>query len=312
MRTRAYPAAALAALAAVTAAIGCGSGSSPEPSDLAASLPGDPPFVSYLDLAAAKEALELPDDADPADYGAIDDLDDPTPEAQLVQAARNSLPHVTEAFTVTFEPDATTEAIDHTQVTAAASSLSPEAGGRAAILATEQPFDEIAEALEASGFELDGDVYAGESAEPKPQLPYVADLGDGRIVVAAELADAEEALAGKAEPAEAATLLAELDAPQREATEVDLDDTCVTAFALGGEPGGSEVELAFTVDAEAVADRVPSEVELVTGDEPAQLGEPDVDGETVRVTATPPEGVTDPSTLFAAGAILGNELYDCG
>ena len=309
MLTKAYPVAALVMLAVGLAApAGCGSGSS-DAGELAGALPGDPQFVSYLDIAAAREALELPDDADPADYSQIEDPDDPPPESQLVTAAGNVLPHVKEPQVVTFDDDATSAAIDHSQVTAAAASIDPE--GRAAILETDQSFDEIAEALEGSGFELDGDVYAGETAEPEPAFPYVADLGDGRIVVAAELEDAEAALAGEDEASAAATLLGELEAPQREAVTPG-DESCVTGFAIGGEPGGSEVEIVFTVDGEPDLDLVTSELELSPVTE-AELGEPEIDGETVHVTMTlGGDAPTDPSALFAAGAILPADLYDCG
>jgi hypothetical protein len=288
-------------------AAGCGSdsGSSDTEADLAAALPGDPMFVSYMDFDAAKEALGLPDDADPVDFDALGSLDDPTPEGELVDAARSALPHASEAFSVRFEADSTTAAIDHTQVSAAAASIDT----RVAVLESDQPFDAIAEELEASGFELDGDVYDGESAEPEAQLPYVADLGDGRLVVAAELAEAEAAVAGDTVAGEAAALLDELESPQRQAVAIEDEGACVTAFALGGEPGGSEVELVFAVDGEAEADRVASELD--TGEAPTELGEPEVADGVVHLTATPPEGEADVASLFSGGALVADELYDC-
>src|SRR5688500_390140 len=101
---RVAPLALLACTAALAA--GCGSDSpSSEPGELAGSLPGDPMCVSYMDFDAAKEALGLPDDADPVDFDALESLDDPTPAGELVHAASNALPHAGEAFSVTFEAD---------------------------------------------------------------------------------------------------------------------------------------------------------------------------------------------------------------
>ena len=199
------------------------------------------------------------DDADPADYDQLEGLEDDEPGALLVEAAADSLPHASDSFNLYFEADATTEAIDHTQVTAAAAAQDPD--GRAAVLQTDQSFDEIAESLEAAGFEEEGDVYAGESGDPEPAFPYVADLGDGRIVVAEERAQAEEALSEDGEASEASQLLGELEPPQRQAATIAAEDSCVTTFGIAGEPGGSELQIAFSVDGEADEDRVPSEAE---------------------------------------------------
>jgi hypothetical protein len=304
MRARILVASA-ASVAALVA--GCGSDSS-DPGELADALPGDPSIVSYIDLDAAREALELPDDADPADYDDLGDPSDPTPESQLVTAAANALPHVTEPFLRRFETDATALAFDHSQVSAAAASQDPEA--RVAVVQTDQPFDEIADSLESSGFELDGDVYAGESVEPAVAFPYVADLGDGRVVVARDREQADAALAGEDEPGEAAELLAEVEPPQREATAITTEETCVTGLALGGTPGGSEVEIALRVDGEADGELVADELPASLGGEPVSLDEPEADGDLVRVTATAAEDV-DISALYASGALMPDQLYDC-
>jgi hypothetical protein len=297
----------LAALAAFLAA-GCGSDSA-DSGELADALPGDPGIVSYIDLDATREALELPDDADPADYDQLGDPSDPTPESQLVTAAASALPHVTEPFTRRFETDATALAIDHTQVSAAAASEDPEA--RAALLETDQPFDEIADSLESSGFELDGDVYVGDSIEPEVAFPFVADLGDGRVVVARERELADDALAGEDDPGEAAQLLAEVEQPRRQASAIPSDDACVTGLALGGTPGEFELEIAIRVDGEADAGLLVDELPATVGGEPVPLGEPEADGDLVHVTATPDE-VVDLSALYASGVLLPGELYDCG
>jgi len=296
------------ALAAVLA-VGCGSDSA-EPNDLAGALPGDPEIVSYLDIEAAREGLDLPDDADPADYDELGDPEDPTPEAELVLAGASTLMHVTEPFTMRFEEDATANAFDHTQVSAAASSQ--DLGGRAVILETDQPFDEIAEELEGAGFERDGDVLSGDSVNPEVAFPYVADVGDGRILVAKELAQTEEALAGDGEPGEAVELLGELEASQREVVTVTPDDSCITGFGVGGDPGGSELEIVLTVDGEADADAVAGELDLYPGDDPVALGEPEVDGESIRLSATTESDPINPSNLIATGAIAGDGVYDCG
>ena len=306
--------AALTILAAVVlAGAGCGSDSESdsteagESSDLAALLPGDPEFVSYLDLDAAREELGLAEDTDPVSEEALHGEAEDEQAVELFLAAGSVLPHVTESFSQRFEIDATAAAIDHSRVSAAATGEGG-AGGRAVVLATDQPFAEIAESLESAGFEADGDVLAGDGVNPEPAFPYVAEAGDGTIVVAGELAAAEEAAAGEVEEGEAAALLAELDQPQRQANVAATG--CVTGSATGGDVGGSELEIVVRVDGEPEAERVESEAALLTG-ETVELGEPEIDGDLVRVTATAPE-TDDPTGQFAGGGIFPEDVYDCG
>lgn len=308
--TRPAPAAVCAAAAMAT---GCGSESA-EPSELAATLPGDPEVVTYLDLDAAREALSLPEDADPADQEALDGLDQDDPLVEFFSVSGSALPHVSDALTRTFELDATGLAIDHAQVSAAATSRVAE-GGPVEVLQSDQSFDEVAEELEDTGFEQDGDVLSGESADPKPALPYVADAGDGRIVIASTREQADGAIAGgDEEPSESIALLDDLDQPQRAASGISSEGSCLTGFAVGGEVGGGGLEIVLQVDGEADADRVAGEVPALAGESPPRLGEPTVDGDLVAVTASAPtaeEGASG-AELVAGGFIAPEALYDCG
>jgi hypothetical protein len=301
---------AILAVVALTGA-GCGSdsdsGESSASTDLAASLPGDPTAVYYLDLEATRQELGVAADTDPVSEEALTGDADDEQAAELYLTAGIVLPHVTESFSERFELDATGEAIDHSQVSAAASGEGGD-GGRAVVLATDQPFDEIAQSLEAAGFEADGDVLSGANADPEPAFPYVAETGDGTVVLATELAAAEEAAAGETSASDAAALAGKLDQPQRQALAAEQD--CVRGFAVGGDAVGGELEIVIRVDGEPDADRVANEAALISGGT-IVLGEAEVDGDLVRVTATAPEGGDEPTGEFAGGGVFTDDVYEC-
>ncbi|HEX6117663.1 MAG TPA: hypothetical protein VFY99_11220 [Solirubrobacterales bacterium] len=259
-------------------------------------LPGDPKQGLYLDLEAAREELGLPDDADPADWDALRNREEGDPLAEFVSAASPTLPHVQDSRVKYFELDAVGEAIDHSQVSAAAAGVGDD--GSVTLLQSDQSFDEIAQELEEGGFERNGDVLVGESAGPEPVLPFVGDAGDGRIVVASTAEQAERAVAG-----------------DEEASGVTPDEGCITGWAAGREIGEPEVAVVLRIDDGAQADRVADEVPLLTtGAGDAAVGEPEVDGDLVEATVTPtPE---DEDATRGAGSGIGGsiaiELYDCG
>jgi hypothetical protein len=113
-------------------------------SDLVSRLPGDARAVSVVDLTEVTKRLGLPEDANPTKPPGDDGAE--LTQARLFGYAGDSFPYL-----VRLEQPLT-EAIDETRVTATAST--PVSGpDSVTVLATDQPFDEIAERLEAGDYE---------------------------------------------------------------------------------------------------------------------------------------------------------------
>jgi hypothetical protein len=135
----------LAALALGAVLAGCGDGD--DSASLVERLPGDARALSAIDLAAVKERLGLPDDADPTrapgDAGG-------EAQARLFAYTGGAFPYVVRFDRVLME------AIDESRVTQAATT--PVSGpDTVVVLATDQPFDdEIASRLERAGYRPDG------------------------------------------------------------------------------------------------------------------------------------------------------------
>ena len=133
--------------------VGCGEGGGNE--ELVSRLPGDARALSVIDLAAVKERLGLPEDADPTrppgDSGS-------EAQTRLFAYAGNAFPYLAR-FDRTFM-----EAIDESRVTQAATT--PVSGpDTVVVLATDQPFDdEIAKRLERAGYRARDGLLVNEDA----------------------------------------------------------------------------------------------------------------------------------------------------
>ncbi len=295
------------ALVAALALAGCGdSGDDTRPTPgadaFAHFLGADAPVVSYVDYAQAREQLGLPADADPVDIDAIKNSDpnNPTPEAQLVEAGVIGLPSLT-TFVETLNVDHAAEQFDGGAIDAAANTLTDD--GPLTIVHTTQPFSEIADGLEGLGYRADGTVLTKEG-EPFEQ---VADGGDGFIVIGRNQAAADAVAAQTAGPSDLLSLLEPADQPIQQVAGGIRDD-CVTA--LGGWENAQTTAgvLAYRVDGGADADAFD------TGELDHSLGldsaEPTTDGDTAQVPFTtdadpPGSRVRIMLTRFVSG-------YDCG
>ena len=216
---------------------GCGEGGD-NGEELVSRLPGDARALSVIDLAAVKERLGLPEDADPirppGDGGEA--------QARLFAYAGGAFPYLAR-FDRTFM-----EAIDESRVTQAATT--PVSGpDTVVVLATDQPFDdEIAARLERAGYRARDGLLVNEDAGGPSGFAAVGGE-DGVVVLAGDARAARRALEGEQPGGLTRELLNEIDAPVRDATSLaGGGDTCVEGdrarrqHRSAGARGGCEGE----------------------------------------------------------------------
>jgi hypothetical protein len=300
--------AALAALCVVVTISGCGDDDDPhdtiDPAVLLDHVPSGARELRFADLAEVRSQLGLPEDADVAQFPSGEDPADDD-QRQLAMTATALLTYLGLGV-----EGGLREAIDHGAITAVASNVTISARG-IAVIATGQPFDEIAAALENEGYTRDGNVvrlrgYRGpptssrgsvevyepgeriKPAVPKPdflrrfEYPVVADAGDGVIVFGYRRSSVDEAVRGSARPEDPARALAEeVEGVTRDA--IDVGDPCVEALAVGQsfDPESAEVKIAIDGDASADRFRLPELPEP-----PLEYGEPEVEGEVLTAEIT--------------------------
>ena len=251
---------------------GCGGGSDGE--ELAERLPGDARALSVIDLAAVKERLGLPEDADPTrspgDAGGL-------AQARLFAYAGGAFPYLAR-FDRMF-----TEAIDESRVTQAAAT--PVSGpDTVVVLATDQPFDdEIAGRLERAGYRPRDDVLVNEDDPGGGPASFPAVGGeDGVVVLAGDAQTARRTLDGEQPDGPTRRLLNEIDAPVRDATTLGAGgDTCVRGIALGDSVDPAEVELVVSVEGDASAERLEDPGSAVG--EAFEPGDPEAEGNLARL-----------------------------
>ena len=204
---------------------------------MAADLPADASLVTIVDFDALRTDLELGQDYDvaslPGEQG--------SPELRATSYASVVLPQFRALTTTLDRDDPLLDAIDGSRISGAATVFDSPA---TAIIATDQPFDEISDELLEAGFEeRDGVLVAPQEIDPS--IDAVADLGDGRIVLADEEETAGAVAAGEATGPPAAALLAEVDGPVRLAAELAGGATgdCVSAYSQGEDPAEGEGSL---------------------------------------------------------------------
>ncbi len=294
-------------LLAGAALVGCGGDDADDPiGPLAAYLPADTPGgVLFADLAAAREQLGLPADADALAFELYGSpaYDPGAPETQLLELGGFAT-SILGLSARDLKPQPVTEAFDGGAVTAAAA-----AGTRAGpvtAIRTSQPFDEIATALEAVGYERDGAVLS----KPGAEVNEVVDAGDGVLVISGRDASAADAVADPpGGPGAALALLEPADEPVRLAAS-GFENDCVSGYGGWSNAAGTSGVLRVGVDGEPDLDRVQLDgFDWIDG----ELGEPSVVDDGINVPFTDAEGDngTVPLRDFEAGS-LGTGLYDCG
>jgi len=280
--------------------------------ELAAYLPQeDVAIMAAVDVAAIREDLGLPDDADAAptetDLQAFD-LDDP--ELQLIHEVSLPFPVVLRAYSENFDAEESSP-LDGALIDAAAGGV---AGVELlSVVHTAEPWDEIAGKLEDAGYKQADDIYVAGPDTPDAAAGVVADAGDGVVVFAAESEQAEAVLARADEAAEPSGMAAALDVieePARAASTVPAgDDKCVKAVVAGESGDGATGTLAFLITGE---DPDPERFDAGALDE-LDVGEPTVEDQALLVPLEtpdpPPEGRPLLSLLISDIAPL--TAYEC-
>jgi hypothetical protein len=313
-------------------ACGCG-GSEDEPApptlDELAELVPSGQGVAATDLAAAKEALGLDSQTDPSEGIPPQDADATDAERRFARAALIALPHLGAGAEIPL-----LEAIDESRVTAAINTLG---GDEFTVIATDQPFDEIAAVLEQRGWAGDGETLEAEESSVDPYAAIAP--GDGYIAVGDEVDAVEAAAAGEAQPGGPDRDLAlELADPAAIARELELspdfirglpgpvaaaarrDGKCVEVIAIADHLADGEAELvlvttdapdpeAFLLDDEGA--KLPEELFLNRG-VPA-FGEAVAEGGRLVAPFTyPVEAEGAPYSDFAPGFLRTSSFYRCG
>jgi hypothetical protein len=303
----------LGALIAVTAAlVGCGDDdASPDPPDrpiteLLAYLEGDVPFAYATDVDLARQELHLPEDADATDLWAASELDPGDPLIDLIQAVGPGLPALDE-FVATFEVPAVLEAIDGTRLSAIANNKMG-AAEEVAVLATAQPFDEIAEELEGT-YTRDGETL--RSTDPEMSVARLDDLGDGLILLTGRKVDADALIDNPpGGPTGAEAMIGDSTGPTFSFINFSRAPGCVLGAAIIGPADQTAGQIAVLVEGDASVKAVPTGT--VDGDDwTIELGEASAVGSVVTVPYSAALEANRTATPAPLGLLVGGDVYDC-
>jgi hypothetical protein len=300
----------LVGAALAVGAIGCGGDATPDerPIDVVSRyLPAaSPGVVVFADLAAARDQLGLPPDADALHFQLLaeEDYDPDSPRARLLQAARAGIPALPLSGR-TLQPGAVAAALDGTAITAAATG-SGKGAPRGTLIAirTSQPLDELAGALEKEGYERDGNVVS----KPGAQVNEIADAGDGVFVLSTGEASADAIADPGGGPAAALALLRPADGVVADGI-AGLPDDCVTGY--GGWEDARSASGVFRVATAGPADVERVELHRFEAFTDVTLGAPSAEGNAFEVPFTGGgEAGASPVRDLISGS-LGRGLYDC-
>lgn len=307
---------ALACVVAGLAIYGCGCGGSedeaaPPTLDELAELVPSGQGVAATDLVAAKEALGLAPETDPAEGIAPRDVDATDAERRFARAAVHALRYIAAA-----EETPLLDAIDEAQVTAAVSTTTQEQAQRLTVFATDQSFEEIAGVLEQRGWVRDGETLEAEDTLVDPFSAIAA--GDGYIALGRKVDVVEAAAAGETQPAGPDRDLA-LELADPAAVAREFDEECVEVIAIADHLAGGEAEMvlvpvgepdpkAFLLDD---AGAKPPEGLFQYRSAPVFGEAAAEDDRLVMPFAYPVEAEGTPLTDFAPGFLRTSDLYRC-
>lgn len=215
-----------------------------KPVELARYLPKDTQLVQAVDVVAARDDLELPEDANALPTSNKTFPRAKSPEATLFEVTTNAYPDVFDVF-VSQSNGRGASPLDGTLIRAAAGGAQ-----RVSIVSTAEPVEDIDRKLELAGYSLEGKIYEAGQETPDAASRFVADAGNGRFVFAHELSDAQETLRrirDDAEPGEAAEALEPASGSVRLAMTNEDKRSCVTAFSAAMEATGEGAALALII-----------------------------------------------------------------
>jgi hypothetical protein len=294
---------------------GCGDGEEdailpPDPPDIEALVdyfPDDAYQMEAVDLVALRAELGLPGDADPTVY--------PKPVTDMTRAemlfsagALSSFPYARQAQAEFFDPGKAplSIAIDHSQVKGAASAET--SNGPITVIATDQPFEEVANALAERGWTEDGDVL--ESPEQRDTIRFAAPGEEGEIVLGMERALLDSAVNGETDGNSAGAMMGGASGSVRFAFADQENRGCVSAVAGGGDAARGK----GTVLVDGGDDPDPAAFEAVTveaNERNVEFGEPEVLGNLLRVPFVDVAGTRGLGVDKAAAAVSGLVFEPC-
>ncbi len=215
-----------------------------KPAELARYLPKDTQLVQAVDVVAARDELDLPEDANALPTSNKTFPRPKNPESTLFQVTSRAYPDVIDTFMSQFDGRGASP-LDGTLIRAAA-------GGAqgVSIVSTAEPVEDVDRKLELAGYSLEGKIYKAGKKTPSTASRFVADAGNGRFVFARELDDAQETLRrirDDAEPGHAAEALEPASGSVRLALTNEDKRSCVTAFSAAMEATGEGAALALII-----------------------------------------------------------------
>lgn len=261
----------------------------------------DFPAITAVDVIAAREALGVAEGTDPRTAITGGDA-----ERRFAYAVASAVPYLQSP-----QDTPISEAVDSTQITAAASNV-VFGPGSITVLETDQPFEEIASALEVDGYERDGNVVTAEADAIDPGASVVAE-GDGIVALGFDAETVTGVATGDPAAPEGPEreLIAQMAGPAKLATATGGESSsCLDAIGVvdGLADGAGE----FVVLAEEPA--AESFVLDDTGDfiaEPFDFAEPMVEDGSLSIPFTYPiDQPGGPGGLLLADLPAGT-IYDC-
>ena len=312
---RVSPTAAVAAALAAAVLAGCGAGEEdavlpPDPPDIEALVdyfPDDAYQMHAVDLVALRAELGLRGTADPTVY--------PEPVKKMTRAemlfsggALRALPYARQAQAEFFDPGRAplSMAIDHSLVKGAASAETP--AGTITVIATDQPFEEVAGALAGQDWTEDGDVL--ESPDEEDTIRFAAPAGDGEIVLSSDRALLDSAVGEETDGSPAGAMMGGASGSVRFAFADPEGRGCVTAVA-----GGADARTGRgTVLVDGGDDPDPATFEAATsdaGERNVEFGEPEALGNLLRVSFADVAANRGIGVDKAEGAVWGLVFEPC-
>jgi hypothetical protein len=285
--------------ASVLVLTGCG-GSSPESAvDLLDRLtPGRTASAVVVDLRAAGEKL------------GVTGLDPRTAFASRNPGERRLAALFGAGFPLLAQPTSipAVDAIDLTRVTAVANN-GPAGRGLVVVLATDQPFAEVAGKLQAAGYTRDGDLLV----KPNPARTAAASAvggGSGVIVIGSDREGVRAAVEDRAEGIEGLALdvLTNVDAPA--AAVLAPGEGCPHAIAIADDIDEGRGRL-VVVTPDARPDRVTANQPGNVSFKNRTFEPPTVDDDRVTVPFRYPTDATGHTPLLTLGELIPKDVYDC-
>jgi hypothetical protein len=285
---------------AVAGLSACGSGDTPSPADLLDRLePLEPAAAAVIDVDRARADLGV------GGIGFLDALASGDPaKARFGYLVSVGFPVLRSPVKV-----ALLDALDSARVTAVASNTVAYNRNGVTLIATDQPFDEIAEALVKAGYTRTDNLLRGPSTIRPVEAQAVAG-GDGVIAVGADLESVRVAAEGKGGGIKGTVrdLIDARDVPA--AAAIETGTSCPTAVSVTDDVKNRKAQMVILDGAPKASRFTAARGSFVFRTFTFQ--EPKVDKGRVVVDLTYPAGTTSPQPMEALfGETPMEGIYNC-